>query len=159
MFCYIFLGVGDLLAGAVSQLLRSRRKALGIFVAGTAVTTIAYFTVARQSREAYFAAISAVSLAGGYWAIFVITASEQFGTNLRATTTTTAPNFVRGGLVPMNLGFKALRGPLGVVGGAAAVGAGVIGLAIIGLFGITETFGKDLDFLETDGAERSGTKS
>jgi MFS transporter, putative metabolite:H+ symporter len=154
MFCYIFLGIGDLLAGATSQLLRSRRKALGIFVGSVAVTTIAYFTVARQSREAYFVAISAVSLAGGYWAIFVITASEQFGTNLRATTTTTAPNFVRGGLVPMNLAFKALRSTsLGVVGAAATVGVGVIGLAIVGLFGIAETFGRDLDFLETDGSK------
>ena len=122
--------------------------ALGIFLAGTAVTTLGYFTIARTSREAYFVAISAVSLAGGYWAIFVITASEQFGTNLRATTTTTAPNFVRGGLVPMNLGFKALRGGLGVVWAAAAVGGIVIGLAMIGLFGIEETFGKDLDFIE-----------
>ncbi|HTJ44054.1 MAG TPA: MFS transporter [Kofleriaceae bacterium] len=149
MFCYIFLGVGDLLAGGVSQWLRSRRMALGIFVAATAVTTVAYFTIARSSREAYFVAISAVSLAGGYWAIFVITASEQFGTNLRATTTTTAPNFVRGGLVLMNALFHAFRDATdSVVTGAWLVGVIVIGLAIIGLFGIEETFGKDLDFLE-----------
>jgi hypothetical protein len=148
MYCYIFLGVGDVLAGVTSQWLHSRKKALGIFLAATALTTVAYFTIGRSSREAYFVAISASSVAGGYWAIFVTTASEQFGTNLRATTTTTAPNFVRGGLFVMNVAFKDLRGSQGVVGGAAIVGAGVIALAIVGLFGIDETFGRDLDFVE-----------
>lgn len=149
MFCYIFLGVGDLLAGAVSQWLRSRRRALGIFVTATAAATVGYFTIGRTSREAYFVAISAVSVAGGYWAIFVITASEQFGTNLRATTTTTAPNFVRGGLALMNAMFHAFRDGLGsVVRGAELVGVLVISLAILGLFGIEETFGKSLDFVE-----------
>jgi MFS transporter, putative metabolite:H+ symporter len=148
MFCYVFLGVGDVLAGAVSQWLRSRRKALGIFLISTAVATIGYFTIGRASRDAYFVMISVCSVAGGYWAIFVITASEQFGTNLRATTTTTAPNFVRGGLVLMNEAFKASRASLGVVAGAALVGGVVIGVALLGLIGIEETFGKDLDFVE-----------
>ena len=30
----------------------------------------------------------------GYWAVFVTIASEQFGTDLRATVTTTVPDFV-----------------------------------------------------------------
>ncbi len=148
MFCYIFLGVGDVLAGAASQWLRSRKKALGIFLAATAAATVAYFTIGRTSRDAYFTMISVCSVAGGYWAIFVITASEQFGTNLRATTTTTAPNFVRGGLVLMNEAFKATRTSLGVVAGAALVGGVVIAVAFLGLLGIDETFGRDLDFVE-----------
>jgi MFS family permease len=148
MYCYIFLGVGDVLAGITSQWMRSRKMALGIFLAATALATVAYFTIGRSSREAYFVAISASSIAGGYWAIFVITASEQFGTNLRATATTTAPNFVRGGLFAMNEAFKGLRGSLGVVGGAATVGAVVIALAFVGLYAVDETFGRDLDFVE-----------
>ena len=148
MYCYIFLGVGDVLAGVTSQWLHSRKKALGIFLAATALATVAYFTVGRSSREAYFAAISVASVAGGYWAIFVTTASEQFGTNLRATSTTTAPNFVRGGLFLMNVAFKALRPSQGVMGAAAMVGAGVMALAFAGLFAIDETFGRDLDFVE-----------
>ncbi|MFU8797909.1 MAG: MFS transporter, partial [Gammaproteobacteria bacterium] len=40
-----------------------------------------------------------IGFAGGYWALFVTMAAEQFGTNLRATVTTTAPNFVRGSVV------------------------------------------------------------
>jgi hypothetical protein len=148
MFCYIFLGVGDVMAGAVSQWLRSRKKALGIFLVATAASTIAYFTIGRASREAYFTMISVCSVAGGYWAIFVVTASEQFGTNLRATTTTTAPNFVRGGLALMNWAFHGLRGGQGVVDAAAWVGAGVLALAFVGLYAIDESFGHDLDFVE-----------
>jgi len=32
--------------------------------------------------------------------------SEQFGTNLRSTVTTTVPNFIRGSVVPITLTFS-----------------------------------------------------
>ena len=84
----------------------------------------------------------------GYWAVFVTVASEQFGTNIRGTATTTAPNFVRGAVVPITALFQALKGLLGTVGSAFAVGALTLGLAFLALRGIRETYGKDLDFLE-----------
>jgi len=126
MICYTCLGVGDVLAGAASQWLRSRRKALAIFLVATGVTTAAYFALASSSTTMFYAMLAAVSIAGGYWAVFVTTASEQFGTNLRAMATTTAPNFVRGALVLMNLAYAALRPEVGVVTGALLVGVGVL---------------------------------
>jgi hypothetical protein len=54
----------------------------------------------------------------------------------------------------MNLAYAALRttgasgASEGVVTSALIVGAVVLGLAFVGLFGIEETFGKDLDFVE-----------
>lgn len=75
-------------------------------------------------------------------------AAEQFGTNIRATATTTAPNFVRGAVVPLTLTFQFLRPSLGIDGSAILVGAASLLLAFLALGGIEETYGKNLNYLE-----------
>jgi MFS transporter, putative metabolite:H+ symporter len=80
--------------------------------------------------------------------VFVTVASEQFGTNIRATVTTTAPNFVRGSLVLVTLLFETLRGPLGLTASALTVGVLTIVIALVALLGLPETYGKDLDYVE-----------
>jgi hypothetical protein len=142
------LVVGDFASGFSSHLLGSRKKVLGGFIALTAVFIGLYFTVAHLSRPIFYAVCFGLGIATGYWAVFVSVASEQFGTNLRATVTTTAPNFVRGSLVPVTYAFQQARGALGVQGAALAVGAVTIVLALIALVGLDETHGRDLDFLE-----------
>jgi len=84
----------------------------------------------------------------GYWAVFATIGAEQFGTNLRATVATTSPNFVRGSVVLLTIMFEQLTKPLGLLGSAAAVGVFAIGVAVVGLVGLRETFGVDLDYLE-----------
>ena len=84
----------------------------------------------------------------GYWAIFVTIAAEQFGTNIRATVTTTVPNFVRGSLVLVSWCFTALKPSAGILAAAGLVGAGCFALSLAALAGLRETFGKDLDYLE-----------
>jgi putative MFS transporter len=150
LWCYAGLAVGDLASGGLSQLLRSRRKALAVFLVMTAVAVALYFTVATRSLTSFYAVCTFLGLATGYWAVFITTAAEQFGTNLRATVTTTAPNFVRGAVVPMTLGYKELRGAAGVVEGAIIVGVIALVLGAIALWMLDETYGKDLDFLEDD---------
>lgn len=148
-FCYSGLVLGDFSSGFLSQLLRSRRAAVGLFLAMSAGVVLAYLTLHGRSPAFLYGVCMALGFTMGYWAVFVTIASEQFGTNLRATVTITVPNFVRGALVPMALLFHVLKGPLGLVGSAMAVGALSIGLALLGLRGLTETHGRDLDFLET----------
>jgi putative MFS transporter len=148
MLAYIGLSIGDFASGALSQLLRSRKKSIGLFLMLTALSIVAYFTVARVSLTLFYACCVALGIASGYWAVFVTVASEQFGTNIRATATTTAPNFVRGAVVLLTLAFKALRAPLGVTASAMAVGAVALACAGVSLLSLEETFGKDLDFVE-----------
>jgi putative MFS transporter len=148
MFCYAGLAVGDLASGVVSQLLGSRRKVLGGALILTAATMAVYFTVAGHSLATFYATCAALGVATGYWAVFVTVASEQFGTNIRATVTTTVPNFVRGAVVAISSGVLALRPRLGLVGSAATVGAVTLALAFIALANLDETFGKSLDYLE-----------
>jgi hypothetical protein len=55
---------------------------------------------------------------------------------------------VRGSVVLLASGFEALSGPLGIVGAAAACGVFALGVATLGLVGLRETFGVDLDYVE-----------
>ena len=108
-----------------------------------------YFVIGPISLPIFYVACFFVGALGGYWAVFMTVASEQFGTNLRATVASTAPNFVRGAVVPLTLGFQALKPALGIPGSAMAVGATALAIAYVSLAGIEETYGKDLDYVET----------
>jgi MFS family permease len=149
MLLYFGLLVGNVASGALSQRLQSRKRVLILFLCLVVVGVIAYFFVASTTLTAFYVECVAVGFAIGYWSLFVLATSEQFGTNVRATATTTAPNFVRGAIVPMNYAFQFLKAPLGVPGSAITVGAVVIVMAFISLWGLEETYGKDLDFVDS----------
>jgi hypothetical protein len=87
----------------------------------------------------------------GYWAMFVTVGAEQFGTNIRSTAATTIPNMVRGTVIPMSLAYNALKvTSLSILGAAAVVGVIAFIIGIYSTWSISETHGKDLDFLEED---------
>ena len=148
-YCYIGLVLGDLASGLLSQRLKSRKQAVAIFLAATLLTLIGYFAVAATSLRMYYTFCGLLGFGAGYWAVFITTAAEQFGTNIRATVATTAPNVVRGTVALISPVFISLTAPLGVRGAAIAVGLAVFSLALLCLWGLDETYGKDLDYLET----------
>ncbi len=150
LFVYGGCSIGGVLAGVLSQKLRSRKKSLGIFLVACTVMIGVYFTVGGASQDGFYVISLFGGIATGYWAVFVSTAAELFGTNLRATATTTVPNFVRGSLVPVSLAYAALKDSVGKIESALIVGVGCMVLAFIGLAMIHETFGVDLDFHEDD---------
>jgi MFS transporter, putative metabolite:H+ symporter len=152
-WCYLGLAVGDFASGIASQLARSRKRALFAFLILNALAVLYYFTIGRTSTTAFYAGCLFLGFSNGYWAVFVTVAAEQFGTNLRATAATTAPNFVRGSLVPVSLTYLALRTAFGGENAgepqaAMVVGATVLLIAVLSLFAIEETYGKELDFVE-----------
>src|SRR5207302_10463179 len=120
MVNYAGLAAGDLTSGALSQIMRSRKRAVLLFLVLTACAMGFYFLAGARSLTFFYAACVALGFGTGYWAVFVTVAAEQFGTNIRATATTTAPNFVRGSVVLLTLAFNALKGALGVPGSAIA---------------------------------------
>jgi predicted MFS family arabinose efflux permease len=148
MYCYIGLAIGDLGSGALSQLMKSRRNVLFLFLLLTCASILSYFAIGPRSTFLFYTVVGVLGFATGYWAVFVTVASEQFGTNVRATATTTAPNFVRGAVVPLTAIFTALKPHLGVPWAAGAVGIGTMIIAFIALFALEETYGKDLEYLE-----------
>lgn len=153
MWAYLGLSVGDLLSGFLSQVLRSRKKVVLIFLGMSSVLVIWFlFFSYGISPEMYYVMCFLIGAATGFWAIFVSIASEQFGTNIRSTVTTTVPNFVRGAVVPITLSYSALSADhlLGKIGAAALVGGICLALSLIAILSVKETFGKDLDYFEID---------
>jgi MFS family permease len=148
MFCYLGLVFGDLSSGLLSQVLKSRKKVVLLFILLTMAAIALYFLQGSRSPAFFYGVCLVLGFAGGYWAIFVTVAAEQFGTNLRATVATTVPNFVRGMVVPITLLFQLFRRHLGLEGGALAVGAICVIAALIALAYLEETFHKDLDYYE-----------
>ena len=148
MFTYIGLAVGDVSSGWLSQVLRSRTRVLRWFLSLTAACVAVYFLPWPRSVPAFYLLCVALGFSTGYWAVFVTVAAEQFGTNLRATATTTVPNFVRGAVVPLTSVFQALAPVIGLTWSGLTVGVTtlVLGFAAVAL--LAETHGRDLDFLE-----------
>lgn len=149
-YCYIGLVVGDVVSGLLSQFLKSRKYAIGIFLAITTVGCALYLSMRGVSLFHFHVMCIVLGFGVGYWAVFVTTAAEQFGTNLRATVATTVPNFVRGALVPLSLLFEALRNKAGltVLQSGAFVGVLALVAAFVAVVSLRESFGNDLDYLE-----------
>jgi uncharacterized integral membrane protein len=148
MYCYMGLVAGDLVSGLLSQLLKSRKKVILLFLLLTVGTVSAYFSAAGVSASTFYLICGLLGFSIGYWAIFVTVAAEQFGTNLRATVATAVPNFVRGMTVPITVLFQVARKQMGIEYGALAVGLICLVIALFSLSRLQETFHKDLDYFE-----------
>ena len=169
MWCYVGLAAGDLASGLLSQLLRSRRRALLAFHVVTAAAIVAYFTIPPDRPGAFYAICVAIGFGCGYWAVFVTTTAEQFGTNLRATATTSAPNFVRwsaaGSAALWHVLERVFQGDAAsdAVAGeakwraAALLGAILVPVAMVAAMSLRESFGSSLDWTEAaDGTRTDG---
>lgn len=148
LFVYLGLAFGDFASGYISQVMRSRKKVVLGFILFTFLAIAVYFLSAGQSAAVFYSIVLLLGVGIGYWAVFVTIAAEQFGTNIRATVATTVPNFVRGAVVPITLGFNYCKGQFGVIPGAVLVGLVCIFVALWALAGLEETHGKDLNYLE-----------
>lgn len=149
MFAYLGLSFGDLISGLLSQWWRSRKKVVMSYLVFSILIMFAFlFTPQGKSPEYFYLLCFLAGAATGYWALFVTMASEQFGTNIRSTVTTTAPNFVRGAVIPITFSYKAMEGSLGPINSALVVGFVCIGLAMYATRSVGETFAKDLDYTE-----------
>src|SRR5689334_16087307 len=136
MFHYSGASIGSILIGVMSQWLKSRKRALFISLVVLTVFILMYFMAFDVSEGLYYLILFLLGVAQGYWGLFVTTASEQFGTNLRATVTTTAPNFVRGATFLMTVSFKTMgkMEGIGLWGAAVIIGVVVMFLAFFSLY-------------------------
>lgn len=145
---YIGLVIGDLASGLLSQWFRSRKWVMLAFLLLDGAM-IALVLTAGGSAATYLWLCVPLGVANGYWALFITNAAEQFGTNLRATVATAVPNLIRGSTIPITLAFASLAGTVGAVWSAGLIGAVCLAIALLALFWNGETFGKDLDYVET----------
>ncbi len=150
LFQYIGLGFGDVTAGLISHKLKSRKKALYIFYFIFTVFILLFFTQHNSSPAWFYFICAGLGFGSGISVLYIITSAEQFGTNLRASASTSITNFVRGFTPLLFLIFSYLRSyeNIGYLKGAWIIGIGVMLISITALYFTKESFGKDLDFLE-----------
>lgn len=151
LWSYLGLTVGDFTSGWLSQRVRSRNKVVLAFLVGTTLSIAAFFLLRGEGEVLFYLLVTVVGFFAGYWAVFVAIAAEQFGTNLRATVATTVPNFVRGSLVIMASLFQSLHPRVGYLKSGEIVAALALAVAFWGCLGLTETYGKSLDYVEEMG--------
>ena len=132
----------------LSQVLKSRKKALYIFYAVMIGGMILYFSQYNGTVVGMYIICAILGFGVGFWALFVTIAAEQFGTNQRATAATTTPNMVRGSLVLIAILFEYLQRHVSFITSGAITGAVVVIIGCVALYNAEETFGKDLNFLE-----------
>ncbi len=148
-WCYGGMALGDIVSGLLSQYLKSRVKVVFLFLALTVLSVFIYLFVPSVSSTWIYPLCGLLGFSVGYWVIFMTITTEQFGTNIRATVTTTAPNFARGALVPTTILFHILVTWTGsMVTAAAIVGTILLALAFWATRGISDSFHKDLNYVE-----------
>ncbi len=150
MYSYIGLSVGDFFSGILSQILRSRRKVVMLYISFCVAAVIYFFFFAHGiSLNGFYFLCFLLGAATGFWALFVTIAAEQFGTNIRSTVTNTVPNFVRGSVPLITWSFQSLVAlAFGNIMSAFIVGMVCMALSFWATYHSQETFSKDLDYTE-----------
>jgi MFS family permease len=147
-YSYIGIAVGDVVAGLLAQFTKSRKLTMATFLLLSLVSVHFYLSSKGITPEKFAVLSFFMGCTVGYWATFVTIASEQFGTNIRSTVTTTVPNFVRGLLIPIIMVFNLFKAHYGdITAGYIMMGLLTI-ISLLSLSQLKETFGKDLDYVE-----------
>ncbi len=149
LYMYAGVAVGDLICGFISQWAQNRRWVIAGFLVFMGLLMYALLFAYGASPQTIYWLATGIGFGSGYWAVLMMTAAEQFGTNLRATVATTVPNLIRGTVVPLSLVFAPLKTHLGLLNGAVVLGSVVLLLAFFSLTQLQESHGLDLGYLES----------
>jgi MFS family permease len=139
---------GDFFSGILSQWLHSRRKAILLMMLMTLAGVAWLLSGGINNAATLYVCYVWLGFSIGYIAMFLTTTAEQFGTNLRATVTTSVANNVRATVLLTLPLFQFLKKDSGVLHSGAIVGAICFSLALLSLWRMEETYGKELDYEE-----------
>ncbi len=150
MYFYIGTSFGDFMSGYLSQIFKSRIRIILFYLIVTVIAVPMYLYLPFSDPYMFYWICAFLGFAAGYWAVFVTIASEQFGTNIRSTVTTTVPNFVRGSLVLLTLCLNFFRKNLeyDIVTSALIVGIISVVIAFWALSKLKDTYHKELGYVE-----------
>lgn len=148
MFTYIGISLGDFISGALSQVFKTRKKVVFVSITLTFIAMLVYLLNTGWTANQFYILCVFFGLFTGYWVVFVTMSAEHFGTNLRATVTTSVPNMVRGSLILVTILFQFLASQFGVINAGLIVAVLTVSIAYIALYNLDETYGRDLNFVE-----------
>lgn len=149
MLHYIGASLGSFIFGWIITRLHSRKTAIKLAILSMAVLTTIYFMLFGASSSLFYTVLLLLGIPmGGLWAVFITTTSEQFGTNLRATVTTSAPNFVRGATILITFLLGVFKQNFNLWFAGVILGVIFLGIAIVSAYFVPETYNKELDYVE-----------
>ncbi|MFM7080130.1 MAG: MFS transporter [Bacteroidota bacterium] len=148
-FTLFQLGIttGDLSSGITSQLARTRKRTILLFMGIAVIATIwLFYGFATGGLPIWVCLL--MGFGCGYLSVFVTTIAEHFGTNLRVLVTSTVTNFMRGSVTIMIPFHLWLENHMSLWWSLVITGVLVWTLAIISTLSLRETYGRNLDFTE-----------
>jgi hypothetical protein len=150
MYLYLAIAFGDMTVGFLSQMLKSRKKALLIFYGISILFTTLYFLQRGTSPGNFYLLCAGLGYGTGFTVVYITMSAEQFGTNLRASAAISIPNMVRGALPLIILLFKFNRKFFNsYLTGGWVTGVILFAIGLTAAWFTEDTFGKNLDFVET----------
>ncbi len=113
--CVIF---SDLIAACICETRKSRKKTVLAFLTAGIPVFLLYILYPTKTVLEFLICNGLLGIAFGIWVVAASWVAESFGTNIRATVTTTIPNFTRAITILLNLIFANLKAydPIAVVG-------------------------------------------
>jgi MFS family permease len=144
---YIFISVFDIISSMLSQLFKARKIIIVASLFLTLIGTILLLYWDKNSLSQVYLCFAILGAGIGYWSVYLSFVSEQFGTNIRALSSSTIPNIIRGLLFPMTLIFQQLKQTYDLQSSLAIIGLPIIIIAIYFATISSETFNRDADFI------------
>jgi putative MFS transporter len=146
----VFLGLafGDLLFSWLSFQSRSRKRPILWCMGGSAVIQTLILNSRDSSSKGGYALLFLLGIFTAN-AVYVAATSEQFGTDLRDTATTTITNFFRFGIMPLVTWLTYWQASAGLLRPGVFISLMALALGVFALSRLRETYGANLDYTET----------
>lgn len=146
---YIGFGLGDCASGIISQLMKSRKQAILLFLSAGALLTACYFALGWAtgfSSSAFYLLYLGFGVIAGYWMLFSLLAAEHFGTNIRTSGALVCVNLIRGFTIIMVPFFTFISPLIGFSGAALLIGIMIYAAAFWAWRQLRETHNTSLDY-------------
>lgn len=145
MLAYAFF---DIVGNVISKLIKSRKVTILLFCGIQAFAILNLFVLKPVTVDEFIYKYILLGASLGYVGVVVTNIAEQFGTNLRATATTSATNFLRALTIPGTWLFASLIPLLGIQYAGMTVGLVFVVLSVISILQLKDNFENNLDFNE-----------
>lgn len=145
MLAYAFF---DVVGNLISKLIQSRKITILLFCGVQVFAILNLFILQPTTVDAFILKYIILGASLGYVGVIVTNIAEQFGTNLRATATTSATNLLRALTIPGTWLFTSLIPTLGLNCAGMTVGLVFVALSIFSILQLKDNFENNLDFNE-----------
>jgi MFS transporter, putative metabolite:H+ symporter len=148
--CY-YLGAApaEIIATWLRRKYESSKKPMNIYYIFQIFTIIIFCFSFTKTKEEYYLKCWLLGFSLGYWALFLALSAEQFGTNIRATASTSIPNLARAMAIPYTLLVPYLKGKgFDFLWISGLIGVIAVLIAWYSANMLEETYTKDLNYLD-----------